>query len=151
MLPYGLASASRIFTKLRKSVVFLLRRSEVRLIIYTDDILFMSGTHGSSKRHVHSTSFTRGLVVKLTKSHFTQSQSLEFLGFQVNTLILLQHKVKSIQDLYLQLMDQTPVTCTVRTWNSCSINKFSASIQGGFPVPLHCHKLQNWKNCDLQA
>lgn len=154
-LPFGLASAPRIFTKLMKPVVSLLRRSGVRLIIYLDDILFMNQSPLGLQRDMSTALHlleNLGFVVNLTKSHFTPTQSLEFLGFQVNTiamtLVLPQHKVKSIQDLCLQLMDQRPVT--VRTVAQL-IGKLSASIQVVFPAPLHYRNLQNLKNCALQS
>ena len=40
-LPFGLSSAPRVFTKLLKPVVALLRQIGLRLIIYLDDMLFM--------------------------------------------------------------------------------------------------------------
>ena len=40
-LPFGLSSAPRVFTKLLKPVVGLLRQIGLRLIIYLDDMLFM--------------------------------------------------------------------------------------------------------------
>ena len=40
-LPFGLASAPRVFTKLMKPVVGLLRQLGIRLIVYLDDILIM--------------------------------------------------------------------------------------------------------------
>lgn len=40
--PFGLAEGPRLFTKIMKPVVGLLRRMGVRLIIYLDDILFMA-------------------------------------------------------------------------------------------------------------
>ena len=42
MPPFGLAVAPRLFTKVLKPVVALLRRSAIRLIIYLDDLLFMN-------------------------------------------------------------------------------------------------------------
>ena len=41
-LPFGLAVAPRLFTKVLKPVVALLRRAGIRLIIYLDDLLFMN-------------------------------------------------------------------------------------------------------------
>ena len=43
-LPFGLGSAPRIFTKLLKPVVGLLRRLGVKLINYLDDILILAKT-----------------------------------------------------------------------------------------------------------
>ncbi len=41
-LPFGLTVAPRLFTKVLKPVVALLRQAGIRLIIYLDDLLFMS-------------------------------------------------------------------------------------------------------------
>jgi len=38
-LPFGLSSAPRVFTKLLKPVVGLLRHQGIRLVIFLDDIL----------------------------------------------------------------------------------------------------------------
>ena len=43
-LPFGLASAPRIFTKLMKPVVGLLRHLGIRVILYLDDLLIMADT-----------------------------------------------------------------------------------------------------------
>lgn len=39
MLPFGLASATRVFTKILKPVAAGLRKKGIRLLIYLDDIL----------------------------------------------------------------------------------------------------------------
>ena len=41
-LPFGQSAAPRLFTKVLKPVVALLRRAGIRLIIYLDDLLFMN-------------------------------------------------------------------------------------------------------------
>lgn len=41
-LPFGLASGPRLFTKIMKPVIALLRRIGVRLVIYLDDILLLN-------------------------------------------------------------------------------------------------------------
>ena len=43
-LPFGLAVAPRVFTKIMKPVVALLRRTGIRLIVYLDDLLFMNSS-----------------------------------------------------------------------------------------------------------
>ena len=40
-LPFGLSSAPRVFTKLLKPVVALLRRRGIRCILFLDDMLIM--------------------------------------------------------------------------------------------------------------
>ena len=83
---------------------------------HLDNILFMNQSAIGLKQDMSTALHlleNSGFVVNLTKSHFSPTQLLEFLGFQVNTidmtLILPQHKVKSIQDLCLQLIEQKSV------------------------------------------
>src|SRR5437588_610379 len=40
-LPFGLTASPRIFTKILRPVIKLLRSKDVRLVIYLDDILLM--------------------------------------------------------------------------------------------------------------
>ena len=50
-LPFGLASAPRVFTKLMKPVVGLLRQLGIRLIIYLDDMLIMAQSRDIALQH----------------------------------------------------------------------------------------------------
>ncbi len=154
-LPFGLASAPRVFTKLMKPVVALLRRSGIRLIIYLDDILFMNQTPTGLRRDISTALHlleNLGFVVNLPKSHLNPTQTLEFLGFLVNTqdmtLVLPQGKVTAIKHLCTQIMSQKEVTVRdiVRL-----IGKLTASIQAIFPAPLHYRQLQSLKNKALQS
>ena len=87
-LPFGLAAAPRLFTKVLKPVVALLRRAGIRLIIYLDDLLFMNqskeglGLDMATARYLLE---NIGLVINLEKSCFVPTQNMEFLGFVVNT------------------------------------------------------------------
>ena len=80
-LPFGLSVAPKLFTRLLKPVVSLLRRTGIRLIIYALENL--------------------GFVINHEKSCFVPTQKLEFLGFVVDTLamtlLLPDCKVKSIK------------------------------------------------------
>ena len=105
-LPFGLASAPRIFTKLMKPVVALLRRSGIRQIIYLYDILFMNQTLPGLQRDISTAIHlleNLGFVINLTKSQLKATQTLEFLVFIVDTknmtLVLPQGKVTAIKEL----------------------------------------------------
>ena len=154
-LPFGLASAPRVFTKLMKPVVALLRRSGIRLIIYLDDILFMNQTPTGLQRDMSTAIHlleNLGFVINLTKSQLKPTQTLEFLGFIVDTknmtLVLPQGKVTAIEDLCSQMLSQTELT--VRDIARL-IGKLTASIQAIFPAPLHYRQLQSLKNTALQS
>ena len=61
-LPFGLASAPRMFTKLMKPVVALLKQQGIRLIIYLDDILIMAKSSDLVLHQAASTLNLLGLV-----------------------------------------------------------------------------------------
>ena len=61
--PFGLASAPRVFTKILKPIVGLLKKQGVRLIIYLDDILLMAFTTETLTHHVR----TVGICGKLSE------------------------------------------------------------------------------------
>ena len=88
--PIRSSVSPRIFTKLMKPVVARLRRSDVRLIIYLEDILFMNHSTPTQLQWVISTAIhlleNLGFVTNLEKSQLNATQTLEFLGFLVNTL-----------------------------------------------------------------
>ena len=112
-LPFGLALAPRLFTKILKPVVALLRRAGIRMIIYLDDLLFMHATQEGLHEDMATARYlleNLGFVINLEKSVFTPTQNLEFLGFVINTtdmiLVLPDDKVKSTQSLCRTLLGQ---------------------------------------------
>ena len=88
-LPFGLAVAPRVFKKIMKPVVALLRRTGIRLIIYLDDLLFMNSSKVGLQQDMTTAQYlleNLGFVIDLEKSCFQPTQQLEFLGFVGNTL-----------------------------------------------------------------
>ena len=149
-LPFGLAVAPRVFTKIMKPVVSLLRRTGIRLIIYLDDILLMNASETGLQQDMHTAQYlleNLGFVINLEKSCFQPTQQLEFLGFLVNTrnmtLLLPDCKVSSIKTLCSTLLSQRDVS--VRELSRL-IGKLTASIQAVFPAPLHYRNLQQLKH-----
>ena len=88
VLCFGLSPAPRIFSKLLKIPIALLRRLNVRLIIYLDDCLLLGAT-------VQETLMARdtliyvlqhlGFTVNFQKSVLDPSQTIEFLGINVDS------------------------------------------------------------------
>ena len=66
-LAFGLAAAPRVFTKVMKPVVALLRLAGIRYIIYLDDLLFVNQSN-------------QGLVLDMATARYL----LENLGFVIN-------------------------------------------------------------------
>ena len=76
-LPFGLAVAPRVFTKIMKPVVSLLRRTGIRLIIYLDDILLMNASETGLRQDMHTAQYlleNLGFVIDLEKSCFQPTQ-----------------------------------------------------------------------------
>jgi hypothetical protein len=151
-LPFGLTAAPRLFTKVMKPVVALLRRARIRLIIYLDDLLFMNQSKGGLQLDMATAQYlleNLGFVINLEKSCFTPTQTLEFLGFLVNTpemtLHLPDYKVEAIKADCNNLIARHDVS--VRELSQL-IGRLTASIQAIFPAPLHYRHLQHLK---LQA
>ncbi|XP_064476275.1 uncharacterized protein LOC135390510 [Ornithodoros turicata] len=88
VLPFGLCTAPRVFTKLMKPVVAYLRAQGIRLVIYLDDILLMDQSARCllcSVQLVLNLLRSLGFVVNQEKSHLSPTQKLRFLGFEIST------------------------------------------------------------------
>jgi len=152
-LPFGLASAPRVFTKIMKPVVVMLCKTGVRLIVYLDDILIMAESKQLENRHaqlVFSTLENLGFVVNYEKSVMIPSPVMEFLGFLVDsttmTLALPPEKVRKIQQECQKAL--TVSSLTLRKLASLT-GLLNSSIQAVVPAPLHYRHLQNLKNRQL--
>ena len=146
-LPFGLTAAPRLFTKVMKPVVALLRRAGIRLIIY---LLFMNQSKEGLQLDMATAQYlleNLGFVINLEKSCFTPTQTLEFLGFLVNTrdmtLHLPDYKVEAIKADCNDLIARHEVS--VRELSQL-IGRLTASIQAIFPAPLHYRHLQHLKH-----
>ena len=144
-LPFGLATAPRVFTKLMKPVVGALRQRGIRLIIYLDDLLIMAETHDQALHHAASTlNLLEGLgfLVNYQKSQLLPSQKIEFLGFLIDsntmTLQLPVEKLRKIRKKCQELLAQT--TVSVRELSKF-LGLLTSSIQAIFPAPLHYRHL----------
>ena len=149
-LPFGLASAPRVFTKLLNPVVAVLRQMGLRIIIYLDDILIMSKSYDLALTPA-STALNLleglGCVVNFEKSCLEPSQIIEFLGFEINsqtlTILLPRDKIRKIRKKCQDLLDN-PNT-SVRELSKF-LGLLTSSIQAIFSAPLHYRNLQFAKN-----
>ena len=103
-LPFGLASAPRVFTKLMKPVLACLRAKGIRVVAYLDDFLIIGRTISEAEAAYRDTKQlmeTLGFVVNEEKSEPRAVQQIEFLGFMINscsmTIYLPSQKIKSIK------------------------------------------------------
>ena len=114
VLPFGLATAPRIFTSLTKPILFLWCCKGLHIVIYLDDILVLVHSKRAGKRaHLFLCSLLvhLGLHINFSKSDLCLSQSFIFLGLYWDTVCMLVSlpldKIAEIQQLALALL-QTP-------------------------------------------
>ena len=111
-LCFGLGPAPRIFTKLLKVPISLLRRLNTRIIIYSDDVLIMCQSQGELVVAQETLIFLLqhlGFVINQKKSLLTPVQEIEFLGMEINsvsmTLTLPQEKVNKLLQQYQEVYE----------------------------------------------
>lgn len=153
-LPFGVASAPRVFTKLLRPVAAMMRRRGVRMIIYLDDILILSQKETSLRKDVGLVAQTLtqlGFTINTKKSVFEPSQVLDFLGFTVDTrtmvLQLLEEKVQKTTKACRHMLNQS--------WTSprklAHLIGLLTSVQPAvLHAPLHYRALQRSRNRALR-
>lgn len=145
-LPFGLGPAPRLFTKLLKPVVALLRRLGLRLLIYLDDIIVFNQTQEGIVRDRDSTLWLLqplGFVINWKKSVLHPAQSMEYLGFVISSIETklflppgkMSQLVQDCKDLILEK------SASVRTLSQI-IGKLTSTMQAVLPAPLHYRHLQ---------
>ena len=89
VLPFGLATAPRVFTSLTKPILVLCCCKGLHIVIYLDDILVLVRSKWAGKRaHLFLCSLLvcLGLHINFSKSDLCLSQSFTFLGLCWDTL-----------------------------------------------------------------
>ena len=149
-LPFGLATAPRVFTKLMKPVVAMLRQRGVRLIIYLDDILIMAESEDlvlHQAASILNLLESLGFVINYKKSQLVPSQQIEFLGFLIDSVTmsvqLSGEKLRKIRKQCRQLLNLEQILLREL---SEFLGLLTFSIQAVFPDPLHYRHLQRLKS-----
>lgn len=116
-LPQGFAPAPRIFTKLLKPVLAHLRSRGVQVICYIDDCLFIAQcptTLRTALNYAMSLFDSLGLTIHPAKSVFQPTQTIEFLGFQLNSVTrlvsLTVRKQDKISGMAKSLAEKSQIT-----------------------------------------
>uniref|UniRef100_A0A914XPV2 Reverse transcriptase domain-containing protein n=1 Tax=Panagrolaimus superbus TaxID=310955 RepID=A0A914XPV2_9BILA len=126
-LPFGLAPAPSVYTRVIKPVAAFFRARGILLIVYLDDWLFMAE---SKKKLLADVKFVRtnftalGLMINEAKSQLIPSKRIEFLGLEVDsskmTISLPSEKQHRISILAQQILT-TPVTSAALLAKLCGL------------------------------
>ena len=113
-LPNGLSSAPRLFTKILKPVFARLRAQGHTVIGFIDDTLILGQSKQDAKIAVHETKKLLellGFIIHPDKSVTDPTQSITYLGFEINsTEMLVTLPIQKKDDIYEEckaLLDKT--------------------------------------------
>ena len=145
-LAFGLGPAPRVFTKLMKVPISLLRKLGVYLVIYLDDLLIMAASKEELLRARDTTLYLfhhLGLTINLKKSVLDPSQLMEFLGVLVNskdlTFSLPEAKIQKLILRCQEAHSQTEMSLR----DLCSMSgKLRATAPAVSPAPLQTRYIQ---------
>ncbi|KAM9985617.1 hypothetical protein ACTFIZ_000203 [Dictyostelium cf. discoideum] len=90
-MPFGLSTAPRIFTMLLRPVLRMLRDINVSVIPYLDDLLIVGSTKEECLSNLKNTIellVKLGFKLNLEKSVLEPTQSITFLGLQIDSLLM---------------------------------------------------------------
>lgn len=88
-LPFGLAPAPYVYTRVTKPVAAYLRTLGMKLVVYLDDWLFIADSEENLQKQLDmAIKFMRslGFIINIEKSELTPTQKIEFLGFELNSI-----------------------------------------------------------------
>ncbi len=117
-LPFGLSVSPYIFTKITKPLASYLRKHGINMIIYLDDIWIVDETFEDTETaclKVVNLFQEAGFTINLEKSSLVPSQSVEYLGFVINSNkmtfglpTLKQEKIRSFAQHLITALTVTP-------------------------------------------
>ena len=103
VMAFGLGPAPRTFTKLMKVPISILRRLQVRIVVYLDDMLLMGADQWEIQMARDTTVYlleNLGFTINWEKSILTPSHKCEFLGMNLDSLTMtVTLPEEKIQDL----------------------------------------------------
>ncbi|KAF0980761.1 hypothetical protein FDP41_013244 [Naegleria fowleri] len=159
VLPFGLSSAPRIFTKIMKQVVKKWRFQGMIIFIYIDDILILSFM---GKEHCRMQTLQvladmkyLGFMIQPSKCILEPTQSIEYLGLQLDFLngkVLIPQQKKEIA---LERINQMTSMAIMHQSISCrKIAQFLGKIEflskAEKAIPVFCYRLKRSMNSIVQ-
>ena len=147
VLPFGLATAPRVFTSLTKPILFLCHCKGLHILIYLDDILVLVCSKWAGKwacLFLCSLLVHLGLHINFSKSDLCLSQSFTFWGLCQDIVCmwvsLPPDKLADIQQLALSLLQTPYVTvCKVMSF----LGKTNFCTNGHSQLQYLCHVIQS--------
>ena len=153
-LPNGLTSGPRLFTKLLKPPLSFLRKMGITVVAYIDDTLVISNTRKHSYLAVEKTTkilSELGFIIHPSKSVFTPTQEITFLGFILDSKMmqvrLPQSKKEEIKKICRTLLSRNQHTIQIV---ATALGKIVATFPAVQYGKLHYRELEINKTSALK-
>ena len=154
VLPQGLASSPRVFTKILKPVYATLRKKGHSIAPYIDDSLLNAPTYLDCLRTITDTCFlvdSLGFTINPNKSVLVPVQIITFLGFELNSITmcirLTRERILNMSELFTNLLQKQKIT--IRQFAQI-IGKIVSSEAGAQFAPLFYRDLEYEKDEKLR-
>lgn len=146
VIPFGLTSSPRIFSKVLRPVIIHLRSQGIKISAYLDDIFLCASNPTLLSSHIETTLnllTSLGFYPNYTKSNLTPTQSLVHLGYEWNTISMTislpSDKIEKTRSMATTLLDST---CTLRKLSS--FVGLAISHNTAFPLsPMYYRGIQS--------
>ena len=154
-LPNGLRPAPRLFTKLLKIPLAVLRKEYgINITAYLDDTLLVFDSQQEALKYgaIAAKLFQDlGFVINIKKSVLRPAKQVEFLGVVIDsekmTITLPKEKAEKIKDEVKSLLQAE--TCTIRSLASV-LGKLQATASANSFAALHTKEIEKIKNVELK-
>jgi hypothetical protein len=152
--PFGLSVVPWLFTRLTKPVLLWARRLGIRISAYLDDWILIAST---KEQALYQTDLVLcqlrqlGWLINLKKSNLQPSQTLDHLGFQLDSQSMtIRLPGTKIRDLRRSIQTVLTNTCqTPRMIHSLTM-RIKAAMIAIFPANLRTQALMYFKNSSVK-
>lgn len=115
VLPFGLSTATYIFTKCLRAMVKYWRSNNIKIVLYLDDGLAMAESFEECQRissFIKSSLEDAGLLINQEKSIFSPVQDIEWLGIRWNSvrfsISIPERKIQDVESTIVQFLSDLP-------------------------------------------
>ena len=119
-MPFGIAIAPRVFTKIMAAVGGFLRSHQIHIYMYLDDWLVKNQLKDLLLQHLRQTVLLLvdlGLIINLKKSHLLPSQRISYLGamfdLQKGIVYPTEERFSHLQEVISSIMENQSVTASL--------------------------------------
>lgn len=157
-IAFGMSLSPMVFTKILRPVLKWARRQGILTSGYLDDLLVIGKS--AAITHLHTSKLIKklqalGFLINQAKSHLTPTNSIQHLGFIIDTtnmtLTVPSSKIRDIRRCAQRLLHRSSATLTAL---QSFVGKALATSMAVFPARLNTRNLlttiNHWRRCDME-